>query len=485
MGTQTAAAGAATAPGSSSEGHITGFGTKSYRSYVLNALLIIYILNFLDRALLGIVSEPIMNEFQITDFWFGLLTGPAFAIFYAIVGIPLARYAETANRVWIMTVCIALWSAATALCGLAADLDLGFAMISGFVMLCAFRLLVGVGEAGCTPPANSLIADYYPPARRSTALGYYAMGVTLGTLSANFIGGPVATAVGWRNAFLIIGAAGLVMAVLFRLTVKEPPRGYSDPPGLVRPKKASFGEAMKELGSKTSFWLMAAGATLAAFCGYGITTFQTSFIRRTFDVGQNEVTMLFNVPSAFAASVGVFITGWLAEKMVKRHPNAIAWLPGIGLIACVPFYLIGFSAENKWVALFGICMGALVKYGYLAAQYTIGQGVVGMRTRATATAILLFIINLIGYGLGPFFIGFVSEILFTMQANAEGFADLARASCKGDALATLTQAQQIFCADADAKALQNSLVITAALYVVPGIFFLLCMKTLQKDMVAK
>jgi len=477
-------AGAAT-PAAATDGHITGYGTKPYRSYVLSALLLVYILNFLDRGLLGVVSEPVMNELKITDGQFGLLTGFAFAFFYAFVGIPLAHFSERSNRVWIMSVCIALWSGATALCGIAHEIDLGFVTLSGFVVLLMFRVLVGVGEAGCTPPANSLIADYYPPTRRSTALGFYAMGVTVGTLTANLIGGPVVTEFGWRFAFILIGGIGVFIAIIFKLTVKEPPRGYSDPPGTSRPGKATFVEALKELKSKPTFWIMSAGAMLASFCGYGITTFQTSFIRRTYEVSQNEATLLFNVPSAFAASVGVFLTGWLAEKMVKRHPNAIAWLPALGLIIAVPFYLIGFSAENKWVALFGICMGAGVKYGYLAAQYTIGQGVVGVRTRATATAILLFIVNLIGYGVGPLFIGVLSDTLFVMQANAEGFGDLARASCKGTTLATLAEAQQAFCRVADAKALQNSLVVTSALYVLPAIFFLLCMKTLQKDLVAK
>jgi MFS family permease len=482
MGTQTGAIGTEATSG---EGHITGYGTKAYRSYVLNALLVVYILNFLDRGLLGIVSEPVMNELAITDGQFGLLTGIGFALFYSIVGIPLARYAEYANRTWIMTICIALWSAATALSGLAAPVEFGGVVISGFVMLLICRVLVGVGEAGCTPPANSIIADYYPPHRRSTALGYYAMGVTAGTLSANLIGGPVADAYGWRTAFIAIGLAGIVIAVLFRLTVKEPPRGFSDPPGAVRPKRATFGEALKELGSKKSFWLMATGATLASFCGYGITTFQTSFLMRTHGVTLTEATLQFNVPSAFAASIGVLLTGWIAEKVVKTRPNAIAWLPAVGLIACVPFYVVGFSSDDRWVALICICIGAGIKYGYLASQYTIGQGVVGARTRATATAILLFIINLLGYGAGPPFIGFVSDILFNQQAAAAGFGDLARASCKGALLQGLPEAAQVFCKGAEAKALQTSLVITSVLYALPAIFFLMCVKTLQKDLVAR
>ena len=484
MGSHTGAVGV-DAPASEGQGHLTGYGTKSYRSYVLNALLFVYILNFLDRGLLGIVSEDVMNELQITDGQFGLLTGIGFALFYSIVGIPLAHYAETANRTWIITICVALWSGATALSGMAAPVEIGGVAISGFTMLLLCRVLVGVGEAGCTPPANSVIADYYPAARRSTALGYYAMGVTAGTLSANLIGGPVADAFGWRTAFMTIGAAGILVAIAFRLTVKEPPRGYSDPPGVVRPKKASFAAALKELSSKRSFWLMAAAATMASFCGYGVTTFQTSFLMRTYGVSLTEATLLFNVPAALAASIGVVTTGWLAERVVKRHPNAIAWLPAAGLLAAIPFYLLGFSAENKWVALFGLAMGAGVKYGYLAAQYTIGQGVVGARTRATATAILLFLVNLLGYGAGPPFIGFVSDIFFSMQANAEGFADLVRASCKGTALAALPEATQAFCRAAEAKSLQNSLLVTSLLYLTPAILFMLCIKTLQKDLVAK
>jgi predicted MFS family arabinose efflux permease len=477
---------AATASGEAApNGYLTGYGTPGYRTYVLNALLLVYVLNFLDRGLLGVVSEPIMNELKITDGQFGLLTGLAFALFYAIVGIPLASMSETRNRVWIMTICIALWSGATALCGFAQEITIGGVVISGFVVLLMCRVLVGVGEAGCTPPANSLIADYYPPARRSTALGYYAMGVTMGTLSANLIGGPVVTAYGWRVAFMLIGGIGVMIAIAFLLTVKEPPRGYSDPPGTVKAARAKMSETISVLMTKPSFWLMAGGATMASFCGYGITTFQTSFIRRTFEVSQNEATLLFNVPSAFAASIGVFATGWLAEKMVKRHPNAIAWLPAIGLAACVPFYVIGFSSDNFWVALVCICLGAGIKYGYLAAQYTIGQGVVGVRMRATATAILLFVINLIGYGGGPPFIGYVSDFIFSMQANAQGFADLARASCKGAELALQTEAVQTFCRAADANALRDSLVVTSILYLLPAAFFMACMKWLQKDLVAK
>jgi MFS family permease len=272
MGTQTGAAGAdASGDDWRSRVIVTGYGTKSYRSYVLNALLFVYILNFLDRGLLGIVSKPVMNELQITDGDFGLLTGIGFALFYSIVGIPLARFAETGNRTWIMTICIALWSAATALSGMVAPVEIGGVVISGFVMLLLCRVLVGVGEAGCTPPANSIIADYYPSARRSTALGYYAMGVTMGTLSANLIGGPVADAFGWRH-----GVHGDRRG-WHRRGDCVPPDGEGAAAWLYGSagtwcgRSGELRAALKELSSKRSFWLMAAGATLASFCGYGIT----------------------------------------------------------------------------------------------------------------------------------------------------------------------------------------------------------------------
>src|SRR5688572_31714445 len=245
-------------------GYDTGYGTKAYRSYVLTALLIIYILNFIDRNLLSVVAPEMKPELGISDTAFGLLTGFGFALLYTVVGIPLAQVSETRHRVWIMSICVALWSLMTALCGLAAPITIGSLTIGAFWILLACRVGVGIGEAGCTPPANSLIADYYPPRSRSTALGYYAMGVTLGGLLANLIGGPITDAFGWRTAFFVLGLPGIIVAVIFKLTVKEPPRGYTDPPGTVRRATAKFSDGLRELSVKPSFWTMTIAATIAA-----------------------------------------------------------------------------------------------------------------------------------------------------------------------------------------------------------------------------
>lgn len=499
--TTTTAEGAAAA----ANGHLTGFGTRPYRTYVLTALTFIYLLNFVDRGLLSVVGPDLVHDLKLSDTQYGLLTGFGFAVLYTFVGIPLAHMSETRNRVTIMGVCVALWSLMTAACGLSREFMIGSLVVGGFWMLLVFRIGVGIGEAGCTPPANSLIADYYPPKARSTALGFYAMGVTLGTMVANIVGGLVlknadqiaaflhldqafpSLAVGWRIAFFVVGLPGLLIALILKMTVKEPPRGYTDPPTAVRPERATFGETLKELFAKPTFWTMSAGATIAAFCGYGITSFQSLFLTRQFEIGSDVAALYINTPAAFASALGTLGTGWLAQRMYKKYPGTIAWLPGIGLILSVPFYIWAFTTGKLWMAAAGLIIAGFIKYGYLASQYTIGQGVVSMRMRATATAILLFVINMIGYGLGPLFIGAISDIFFKSGAANQGMAagELTRAMCHPKVIGNLDEAHRAVCGVIYAPSLQNALLITATLYVVGGIMFLLCWRTLHKDMVAK
>ena len=467
------------------DGHIHGFGTKPYRSYVLSMLLLIYILNFIDRSLLSVVSPQMKPELGISDTAFGLLTGFGFALLYTLVGVPLAQFSETRNRVTIMAVCVALWSLMTALCGLSAEVTIGSITIGAFWILLVCRIGVGIGEAGCTPPANSLIADYYPARSRSTALGFYGMGVTLGGMLANLIGGPITDAYGWRVAFFVLGIPGIAVALIMKFTVKEPPRGYTDPPGTLRRSRVSFAEGFRELASKRSWWTNATAATFAAFCGYGISSFQSLFVNRTFGLTAGEAAVWINVPAALAGSLGALATGYLAERLSRRYPNAIAWLPGFGMILSVPFYVLAFSTDNLWICAVALCVAGFSKYGYLAAQYTIGQGVVSAQVRAVSTAVMLFVINLIGYGLGPLFIGALSDFLFRMQVAGLGAADLTRKACEGAATTALSGDLQAVCAVAHPESLQNSLLLTSLLYAVGGAFFLLTGRYLQRDLVSK
>lgn len=463
----------------------TGFGTKPYRTYVLSALTLIYIMNFVDRGLLAVVGPDLVPELGISDTQFGLLTGFGFALLYTIVGIPLARYADTANRVWIMTVCVALWSVMTALCGLATEVTIGSLTIGAFWILLMCRVGVGIGEAGCTPPANSLLADYYAPRDRSQALGVYAMGVTLGTMFANLIGGWVTDAFDWRTAFFVIGLPGLLVAIVFKLTVKEPPRGYTDPAGQESRQRVELREAIRELTTKPAFWLMTAGATIAAFCGYGISSFQSIFLVRAHEITTGEAAIWINTPVSLFSAIGTFATGWLATKLYKKHPGAIAWVPGVGLALSVPFYIFAFTTQSLLFAGIGLMIGGFVKYGYLAAQYTIGQGVVSMRVRAMATAVLLFVVNLIGYGFGPLFIGAVSDIFFVSGVAELGVAaeELSRNQCHPRVIEALSGKLQNVCGEVYAQSLQSAMVIMAILYAASSLFFLLTWRRLGKDMV--
>ena len=232
------------------------------------------------------------------------------------------------------------------------------------------------------------------------------MGVTLGGMFANLIGGWVTDAFDWRTAFFVVGLPGVLIALVFKLTVKEPPRGFTDPKVTQTSEPVPLREAIRELTTKPAFWLMTAGATIAAFCGYGISSFQSIFLVRAHEITTGEAAIWINTPVALSAAIGTFATGWLATRLYKIHPGAIAWVPALGLALSIPFYVFAFTTQN--LLLGGHRpdrIGGFVKYGYITAQYTIGQGVVSMRVRAMATAVLLFIANLIGYGFGPLFIG--------------------------------------------------------------------------------
>ena len=379
------------------DGHITGFGTKPYRSYVLLALTLIYTLNFIDRTVITVVAQPIINTFSLSDAQWGLLTGPPFAIFYALMGIPIAMWADRGNRVFIIALCVVVWSIMTVACGLAAS----------FLWLLVFRIGVAVGEAGCTPPANSIITDYYPPKSRANAIGIYSMGVTIGGVLAQLFGGALAglqgpdfgnflgaiglgglfsginwkEVEGWRLVFVIVGAPGILIAALLFFTTKEPPRGYSDPKGATPVEKAGFFEAFREFGTKPTFWTLSLGAAFVAFVGYGLIAFQAPFLMRVHGVSVSEAAIQYGAPLAAVAAFGTFLGGFLSEKLSPRFPAVVAWLPGVGLLISIPAYIGAFMAPTLTMA-FGLwVIAAVAHYAYLGAQYTVSTAIVSPRSR--------------------------------------------------------------------------------------------------------
>lgn len=481
-----------------SQGHLTGYGSKGYRSYVLIALMVVYTLNFIDRNLMGVLAQPIINSFGLTDAQFGFLAGWPFALFYAIMGLPIAMAADKFNRVHIIVICITLWSIMTAMCGLAA----------GFLALLVFRVGVAIGEAGCTPPANSIIGDYYPPKSRATALGIYSMGVTIGGVLAYLFAGPIAemegatfgawldsigigglfsginweTTEGWRIAFVVIGLPGVLIAAILLFTIKEPPRGYSDPPSANKVEKAGLKETLKELSGKPSFWWMAIGAALVAFVGYGLFTFQIPFLMREHGLGVREASLRFGAPLSALGALGTFLGGYLTEKLTKRLPTAVAWVPAVGLLIAIPMYIGAFYATDLRLVFAFWAVGGLCHYAYLGAQYNIGQGVVSSRSRATAIAILLIIVSIIGNGVGPQFVGIVSDMFTGANLNGSAFPELTKAMCA--AKDGLSADQLTVCAKATSTGLKQSISVTVCWFFLASFCFIMSARTLKRDFVA-
>jgi len=384
----------------------------------------------------------------------------------------------------------------TALCGIAA----------GFITLMMFRIGVAIGEAGCTPPANSIIGDYYPAKNRATALGIYSMGVTLGGVLAYLFGGPLAelsgptfgawldsvgvgvlfsgmnweNVEGWRIAFVVIGLPGALIGLVVWLTIKEPPRGYSDPPDANRAEKASTKETMQELASKPSFWWMSAGAALVAFVGYGLFTFQIPFLIREHGLGVREASINFGAPLSALAAVGTFLGGYLTDKFSHRFKTAVALIPAIGLLLAVPLYIFAFYATNLTVVFVVWGIAAICHYAYLGAQYNIGQGVVSARSRATAIAILLIIVSIIGNGIGPQFVGIMSDVFTGANLSGEGLSASICAANDG-----LTEAQLASCAEGRSAGLKQSISVTTLWFIAAAACFYMSSRYLEKDMVAK
>jgi MFS family permease len=492
---------AAAAEDGAHDGHLTGYGTPLYRNYVLLLLMLVYTLNFIDRTLIAVVAQPIIESFQLTDSQWGLLYGPPFAIFYAVMGLPIALWADRSNRVKIITWCIVLWSVMTALCGVAA----------GFLTLLLFRIGVAIGEAGCTPPANSLIGDYFIARKRATALGIYSMGVTLGGVLANLFGGPIAemqgadfgawissiglgwmftgldwtNIEGWRIAFVVVGLPGVLVAMIVLWTIKEPPRGYSDPPDAAPKPRPHWGEAFQELKHKPSFWWMAIGASMVAFVGYGLVSFQAPFLQREHGLSVRDAAINFGAPLSLLAAVGTFLGGYITERLTRRIPTAMAWVPAIGLLLSVPAYVAAFFIEDLRVVFVLWGIAAVLHYSYLGAQYNIGQGVVSNRSRATAIAVLLILVSLIGNGIGPYFVGFMSDFFMARElASSDLASQLTPALCKARDNG-LGELQATVCSTANSTGLKMAMAVTVCWFIVAAACFMICARTLKRDFVAE
>lgn len=442
------------------------YGGYGYRSFVLGSLLIAYIFNFIDRVIISYLQLNIEQDIPMTNMQFGLLTGIAFATFYTFLGIPIARLAERYNRTLIIGVSIIFWSVMTALCGLA----------TSFAMLLIFRLGVGIGEAGLTPPANSLIADYYKSDKRASALSIYSTGVTIGSFFAALFVGLLLGYVDWRQTFLFVGLAGIPIGLCIIFFVKEPPRGYSDDPGTVRPKQPGIGETLSKLSRNATFWYVTIGGMFASFVGYALVTFVMKFLRFAFDMTAPEAALFFLAPLALIGAVGTWMCGALADKF--RGKSAF-WLPAVGLVLAFVLQVVALNwVAGAWPILIILLFANLFQYFYLGPMYAISGSVVSARMRATAIAILLFVVNLIGYGVGPVFAGGLIDFFYA--SNLADLQELTLAACKaGEGLA---EAQIAQCQAAELSGIRTGLSIVVGIFLIGAVFFLLGMKTVDRDL---
>ena len=364
---------------------------------VLALLLLAYIFNFLDRQILGILLEPIKADLQFTDSELGVLTGPAFALVYSLVGIPLAVMADRTSRSGVITAALVAWSGFTALCGMAAN----------FWQLFLFRLGVGLGEAGGVAPSYALIADHFPPERRGRGLAVFSLGVPIGLGAGAILGSWIASTFNWRTAFLVMGVAGIVLAPIFKIVVRDRPRAS----GSSAPSLQDLGATFPAIAKKPSFWLMAFGASLSSLCGYGLATWVASILIRSFGMSLAGAGQYLGSLLLVGGTFGVFMGGWLADRLGNRDRRWYAWLPAIAWLITAPLYAAGLMTENLTLAWVLLLVPNALNILWLGPVTTAVQHLAPQPMRATASGAFLLINNLIGLGVGPLLIGALSDRL--------------------------------------------------------------------------
>jgi predicted MFS family arabinose efflux permease len=379
----------------------TRYESKRYRNYVLGVLTLVYAVNFIDRQLLSILQESIKLDLGLSDTQLGYL-GISFAVFYVLAGIPIARWADKSNRRDIISLSIAGWSVMTVLTG----------AVQNFWHLLAARIGVGVGEAGCSPPAHSIITDMYPPEKRATALSTYSVGINIGIMFGILLGGVINQYFGWRWAFFVVGAPGLLVALFFRLTVDEPPRGFSEKKS-VETKAVSFLQVLRFIAERKYLMHLSFAAGLSALAGYGLTSWTASFFIRSHGMG-GETAILglwLSIGAGIFGGIGTFGFGYLSDKFGKQDKRWYMWMPAIAILICLPMTALTLLVEEKSTALMVQLLPSMFTTGYLGAALSVFHGAVEPRMRATASALFFLILNIVGLGFGTFIIGFISDAL--------------------------------------------------------------------------
>lgn len=375
-------------------------GTKPPRAgFVLAMLTFVYVLNFLDRQLIGILAKPIQDSLQVSDGQLGLIGGLYFAMFYCFIAIPVGWFADRTSRVGVLSLACAIWSGATVACGMAAN----------YTQLVIARMAVGFGEAGGVPPSYAIISDTYPAGRRAAALGIFNMGPAIGAALGVAFGAAVAERFGWRIPFIAVGAIGIVTSVIVWLTVREPARGATDATRVQPDARAAFWPTVRMFLSNPVLMLAALGSGATQFVTYGLGNFAVLFLMREKGMALGDVAIWYALLLLVGMGGGMVLSGRVIDRMTRRSRTGYAVAPALSLAIAMPFYL-GFIWAPSWplaLLLLGVVM--VFNYFYLSASVALMQGEVEPNQRVLSGALLLLIMNFIGLGLGPTWVGFASD----------------------------------------------------------------------------
>ncbi len=373
--------------------------TDGERNYTLFVLVLVFTSSHVDRQIMGILGQPIKEALAISDTQLGLLTGIMFAVFYATLGMPMAMWADRRNRRNLIAFSVFVWSFMTALCGAA----------NTFSQLLLARIGVGVGEAGSNPPSHSMIADLYPPHKRATAMAIFGTGVNWGILLGFLIGGWINEWYGWRVAFVVVGLPGLLIAALVRFTVKEPARGYSEQL-TERLPPPPFWSVVKFMAANPILRNIVAAGTLVAFAGYASVIWIPIYLVRIHGMGTGETGTYLALLIGIGGAIGIYIGGRISDHLAAtRGLHWPAWVAAIVSVISIPFLYVAFFAETSNAALLAYVIPAALGTVYIASGFSIIQNQTPVEMRSVAAAINLFILNIVGLGIGPFSVGFFSD----------------------------------------------------------------------------
>lgn len=421
---------------------------------VLILLLLSYTVSFVDRTALGILQEHIKYDLHLTDWHLGLMSGPAFALLYAVAGIPLARLAEHRDRRIILSACLTVWSTMTMLCGAA----------TSFFQMFLARMGVGIGEAGGNPVAHSLIADLFPATNRGRAIAIYSLGAPAGAFLGAALVGWLAQNWGWRHTFFLLGPPGFILAVLVWFLIPNVARGRFETSQQTQ-TPPSFATVLRQLFAQPAYRHAAAGASLVVLVGYGAASFLPPYLIRHHALPMAEVGILAGLVNGVAAAFGTMAGGYAGDRLVARNPRLAGVVPACSVLIAAPLMVLGFVSRDLTISILCVFLGTMFIYGYIAPTFALVHTLSSARSRATATALFYLVINLVGTGLGPPLIGAISDA-FSVRAFA-GSPDRFHALCSPGA----TTATQDICLQATATGLTYSLAAVSLLLVWASVHF--------------